>query len=48
MSQASRIALATTTTFTCGMIAWVHYRQREEKDVCFAFVYPLAINVHLH
>ncbi|KAL7920795.1 hypothetical protein ACQKWADRAFT_314513 [Trichoderma austrokoningii] len=32
MSQASRIALATTSTFTCGMIAWVHFRQREEKN----------------
>lgn len=36
MSQASRIALATTSTFTCGMIAWVHFRQREEKNVCSA------------
>lgn len=45
MSQASRIALATTSTFTCGMIAWVHFRQREEKNVRFAFfVSRLAIN----
>lgn len=43
MSQASRIALATTSTFTCGMIAWVHFRQREEKNVRSALVYPLSI-----
>ncbi|KAM0255068.1 hypothetical protein ACHAQJ_006147 [Trichoderma viride] len=31
MSQASRIALAATSTFTGGMIVWVHFRQKAEK-----------------
>jgi protein PET117 len=41
MSQASRIALATTSTFTCGMIAWVHFRQKAERYVCSALSFLL-------